>query len=480
MSRHITTRRRLLQGIATTGIGLSFAGLAGADEDGVVQYLVIGGRGVKRRLEDEGFEVRQELAGGQVFVVYGPTDAADQVRSVRGVRVAERDVRFKLERPEREAPAEQEDVEEPTFYEAFLWDKQVTESLEANQVATGSGSEIAIIDTGISYVHPDLTPNLQAEAGRRFKEGRIDAGTEEGIVVGRPAQEGSELDFDIDFVEQHVAADVQGHGTHVGGIAAASADEGFTGTGVMGTAPDADLASLRVFWWTEIGDEDDPIDERWAVTTTTGDVLTAIDYAAEEGYDAANLSLGTSPLPPQVNSESFARAYKLVIEHAVQQGTVVIASAGNAGTDLQRGGLFSLPNSVQGAMSISATGPNDELSFYSNFGTNEIDVGAPGGGYETLEMTLADDTEWPFPTNLVFSTTDPQVEGAPYGWKAGTSMAAPQVAGLVGLVRELDPDTNANQVESAIAHGAEGSNGRSDPETGAGRINALNTVERVR
>lgn len=71
----------------------------------------------------------------------------------------------------------------------------------------------------------------------------------------------------------------------------------------------------------------------------------------------------------------------------------------------------------------------------------------------------------------VFST----VPGG-YAYFAGTSMAAPQVTGLVGLVRELDPDTNANQVENVIERGAEGS-GRGDPETGAGRINARRTVE---
>ncbi|ELY34483.1 peptidase S8 and S53 subtilisin kexin sedolisin, partial [Natrialba magadii ATCC 43099] len=49
----------------------------------------------------------------------------------------------------------------------------------------------------------------------------------------------------------------------------------------------------------------------------------------------------------------------------------------------------------------------------------------------------------------------------------------------VGLVRELEPDAHANQVENAIAHGAELVPGRSSPEFGAGRINALNTVSNL-
>jgi subtilisin family serine protease len=56
-------------------------------------------------------------------------------------------------------------------------------------------------------------------------------------------------------------------------------------------------------------------------------------------------------------------------------------------------------------------------------------------------------------------------------------MAAPQVAGLAALVRELEPDANVSQVEKAIQQGAEFANGKSDSEFGAGIINALNTVE---
>jgi len=409
----------------------------------------------------------------------GASDALSDLRGVGGVRAAERNVRFTLERPRLERSVQATDVDPTTFYEDFLWDKQVTRSVEANQLATGDGSKIAVIDTGSDYQHPDLAPNLDEDAGRRFKNGSIDSGTEEDIVVGRPAPADSDLDFDIAFVEQNVADDVEGHGTHVAGIAAASDTQGAAGTGVLGTAPRAEFAPFRVFWWIKVGDDTDPVDERWAPTTTSADILTAIDYAAANDYDAVNLSLGTPPLPPQVNSDPVVRAYRQVIQSAVARGTVVAASAGNAATDLQRGGVFTLPNSVEGAVSVSATAPNDALAFYSNFGTSEIDVGAPGGGYETREKTFSTETEWPFPSNLVYSTTSPRVEGAAYGWKAGTSMAAPQVAGLAALVRELDPGASARKVESLVKLGADGAAGRSDPDLGAGRIDARDTVERA-
>lgn len=72
------------------------------------------------------------------------------------------------------------------------------------------------------------------------------------------------------------------------------------------------------------------------------------------------------------------------MQYATRQGTVIVGSAGNHGESLQQKGLWTLPNSLAGVISTSATGPNDERTFYSNWGTNEIDIGAPGGGYETL------------------------------------------------------------------------------------------------
>ena len=463
------SRRSVLRGIGVAGASLAFAGYATAADGDVAQFVVSGNANVGSRLEDAGYEVRRELADGQVYVVHGPADGG--LEDVAGVESAAQDVRLELVEPFDRTPTVEE-VEPPAGYEGFLWDKQNIESLAANERATGEGASVAIIDTGIDYAHPELVPNLDEDAGRLFRMGEIQSGVGE-VFVPDDYFEPTELTT----AEFHVADEQHGHGTHVGGIAAAAG-----GGQVIGTAPDADLVALRVFWWTLAEDDGELVPVN---VTTTGDILAAIDHAAAQGYDVANLSLGTAPIHPGELDGGELRDLKVpyhqVIQHAVQQDTVVTASAGNSETDLG-GGLFSLPNSVAGATSVSATGPNDELSFYSDYGTSEVDVGAPGGGYETLEKTNIEDpdvVDWPFPLNLVFSTTSARVEGGAYGWKAGTSMAAPQVAGLVALVRELDPDANPNQVESAIKHGAEGANGRSDEHLGAGRINARNTVERL-
>ncbi|WP_418284728.1 S8 family peptidase [Halorubrum sp. DTA46] len=255
------------------------------------------------------------------------------------------------------------------------------------------------------------------------------------------------------------------------------------------------------------------------------DVLLALEYAAEIGADVVNLSLGTIPLPPEANAAGLRAARERVANQILRDGTVITASAGNSSANLQHGGWFRFYPSLAGTVAASATGADDLLTFYSDYGTNAIDVAAPGGGVADavksycgileyfLEGRIADPgeevrlcflepeavfpipvppdypgaecfpcttSEYPYPLNAILSTMyDPATGEYGYDWQGGTSFAAPHVAGLVALVRELDPTMHPRQVENAIKRGAEGAAGRSDPDFGAGRINALSTVERV-
>ena len=439
----LLSRRGALKGIAAGAIGLTFLGTASAN--GEVQYIVtVSNPNVRDRVEQTGFTIRRELADGEVLQVSDSKDDRDALEAVRGVQEVARNAYFGLEGPELEEELDTHEFEPPGFWD-IQWDKHVTDVEDTHHTATGRGTRVAILDTGIDPDHPDLEANVNEELSELFSS-------------GNPIEEDDN------------PWDMHGHGTHVAGTAAATGE-----VGVIGTAPDAELVSLKVFWFEDPEgheDEDEPF-----LTTTTADIFAAIDAAAAIGADAANMSLGTLPLPPEYNRFGIRVAYERVIQHATRQGTVVVASAGNSEANLQQGGFFTVPNSTAGAMSVSATTPNDKLAFYSNFGTNEIDVGAPGGGYETLEKTLETDpaeVKWPFPLNLVLST----VPGG-YGWMAGTSMAAPQVSGLVALVRDLEPNTTANQVERAIKHGADLVRGENDSELGAGRINPAETVDRL-
>ncbi|ELY65590.1 S8 family peptidase [Natronococcus jeotgali] len=424
MTNYAKTRRRVLQGI--TAAGLSIGALGSGSASSGTTYVVTGGS--SGRLEDAGFAVTRELAGGSVSIVTGPADAEGDLESVSGVSGVTEN--FAVDFADPVESAEPQTTDDAAFTD-LQWDKEITDTFAAHDYATGEGTRIVIADTGVDGTHPDLEENFNEELSVSFV-----GGGEEAPHMGPAAGD---------------------HGTHVAGTAAATGD-----VGVTGTAPDAEIVSVRV-----LGDD----------SSSFADVLAGADYAARIGADAASFSLGAGPFPPEASSDGTRVATQKVMQDVVSRGTVQTVSSGNAETNLQQGGRFYLPGTVQGAMTISASGPNDELAFYSNYGTNEIEVGAPGGGYETEEKTVDPDAdvEWPYPTNLVYST----VPNGGYGWKAGTSMAAPQVAGLVGLVRELEPDMNANQVENEIAHGAELGEGQSSSEFGAGRINALSTVQRI-
>jgi len=471
-------RRSLLKGIGAAGASLTAIGPASAG-DGSAVYVVTGTGAVARdRIADAGFEIVRETANAQVLGVKGPAAATEELSNVRGVSAVSRDVEVDFDVPV--APREAGAADAGPVFAENQWDNGVIDVGAAREIATGEGTSVAVVDTGIDFDHPDLG-NVRTDLGAAF------------------VQEDDSPGFGAD--------DPRGHGTAVAGVV------GATGAfGITGVAPDADLIPIRVF----------PAEGG----AFFSDIFAGIDYAATVGADAANFSLGTpGALPPQVNRSGIRAAVQRVYESAVRRGTVVTASAGNAGANLQQGGFFTLPTSVPGTISVSATGPNDELAYYSNFGTNEIDLGAPGGGYETPLKTLYGirewvlagrpllrsehpldegeagelwfdedgnltfdpdeiarvvefrSPEWPSPFNFVFSTYP--VERGAYVFIIGTSFAAPQVAGLAALIREIDPDLNPKQVETAMERGAELTNGSSDPELGAGRINTRETVELV-
>lgn len=475
-------RRSVVKGIGAASATLFATGFASAS-DGQARYLVRANEtGAADAVTDAGFEVINELADGRMLLVKGPEAAVDDLENVRGVASALRDIEVELEEPVTEArgeaaglPATPEDT-----YDELLWDKQMQQVREAHEYATGAGRTVAIIDTGIDDTHPDL--NVDVEKSVAVVEGEL---------------------------APHTGAEHY-HATHVAGTAAGTGDELMTGT-----APGATLISVRVLY---------------GGSGTFGDIMVGMEYAGDVGVDAANISLGfMAPMQSDVDIGQLKRMFEPVANHVTRQGTLLVGSAGNDDTDLQ-GGWLRLWNGLSGVLGISALTPDGERAFYSNHGTNMVDAGAPGGAYEDLIKTYcgyaewveagqpltpsadprepgtethvcfddegnliaetdedAEDAavcypctipEWPYPFNLVFSSM-PTDEGA-YSWLAGTSMAAPQVTGLAALVRELDPDANAREVEQAIKQGAEGSNGQSDSVLGAGRVNALNTVEHLR
>lgn len=187
--------------------------------------------------------------------------------------------------------------------------------------------------------------------------------------------------------------DENGHGTHVAGIIAAKKD----GLGVTGVSPDAEILPLRVLNADGAG---------WL-----SDIAAAIDYAVANDSKVINLSLG--------GTSDFA-LIRVAIENAISRGVVVVAAAGNSGL----GAAPSYPAAYQGVIAVAATTESSRIATYSNEG-NYIDVAAPGSDILS---------SWPF--------------GSGYARLSGTSMASPQVAGLVALL--LDQDVAATTIVDRI------------------------------
>jgi subtilisin len=169
--------------------------------------------------------------------------------------------------------------------------------------------------------------------------------------------------------------DDNGHGTHCAGIADAVDDT----EGVRGVSTDATLHAVKVLASDGYG--------------YYSDIAAGIEWVANQGYDVASLSLGGT---------SGSYTIRDACQYAVDSGVLVVAAAGNDGTaDSVR-----YPAKYDTVVAVSATTSSDDLAYFSSYGP-EVELAAPGYS--------------------IYST----VVGG-YGYKSGTSMACPHVAGAGG------------------------------------------------
>ncbi len=278
---------------------------------------------------------------------------------------------------------------------------------------------IAVVDTGIDYRHPELSPNAWSNSGEVPANGLDDDGN--GYVDDTNGW---------DFVNSDgQPLDDHFHGTHVAGIAAAAP----TGdpAGVVGVCPRCRLMAVKVMDASGSGSMDN--------------VAEGITYAADNGARAINLSLGS-----YATSETLQAA----VDYAWSRGAVVVAAAGNDGTATK---LY--PAAYSNAIAVASTNADDYHSCFSNFGEGYVSVSAPG--------------------ELIYSTTPLDASGsATYGTYSGTSMATPHVAGLAGLLFAQDLARSNTTVRTLIETTTEdlGPVG-GDAHFGSGRINAYRAVQ---
>ena len=254
---------------------------------------------------------------------------------------------------------------------------------------------IALLDTGINADHPEF-------AGR--------------VVPG------------YDFVnDDDDPDDDNGHGTHTAGIVAAAVNNG---VGSAGICPTCRIMPVKVLNQINAGS--------WST------VAQGILYAVDHGAQVINLSLGAT---------KGSHTLEAAIDYAVAHDVLVVAAAGNRGSDEPF-----YPAAYEAVLAVSATDARDQRWSLSNFGSY-VDVAAPG--------------------HLIFSTSH-QLDNAlgGYTYMSGTSMAAPLVAGLAGLVLSHNGALSADEVQTVLTSTAVdlGDSGW-DSLYGAGRIDAARALD---
>ncbi len=296
------------------------------------------------------------------------------------------------------------------------------------------GVTVAVIDTGVSYEHPDLA-------------GRVDLSRSVSFVPSDDAVVASL------FPGRHPVTDLFYHGTHVAATISSNAQL------AAGVTSNVTIIGIKVL-------------SRWGEGTFSG-VLDGLLWAADHGADVANLSLGDT-LPKEGNGRYVAMIQQ-AFNYAHRKGTLVVVAAGNESTDLDRDKKsFSMYCDAPNVVCVSATGPTsaagnagpwtgvDEFASYSNYGKS-ISVSAPGGTGPGRIWAACSKTSLLVPS-CQFSD---EVLGI-----GGTSMAAPHVAGLAALLVEDIGHGRPAQVKHRLQKTADdlGERGK-DPLYGHGRIN---------
>ncbi|MDP8202909.1 MAG: S8 family serine peptidase, partial [Candidatus Tenebribacter mawsonii] len=288
---------------------------------------------------------------------------------------------------------------------------------ESWDITTGDTNiVVGVIDSGIDYEHEDLEDNIWTNWDEIPDNGIDDDNN--GYIDDIHGWDFYNNDDD--------PMDDFGHGTHVAGTIGAVSNNGI---GVTGVAWDVRMMALKFLG----SDGSGP----------TSGAVSAIIYGTANGVKLTNNSWGGG---------EYSQTLYDAIASADTAGILFIASAGNDAKDNDANPTYPSCYDLENIISIASTDRNDSLSTFSNWGLSTVDIAAPGSSILSTE-----------PNNQ-------------YGYKSGTSMAAPNVSGGIVLAWAQFPGFSSHQIIHQILGGSDQKENLDGLMNSGSRLNIYNAV----
>ncbi|MGZ3769892.1 MAG: S8 family peptidase [Bdellovibrio sp.] len=282
------------------------------------------------------------------------------------------------------------------------WGLKKSDAARAWSVTRGSRDVIvAVIDTGIDIKHEDLASNLWKNPGETGKDAKGNDKATNGID-----DDGNGFVDDVygwNFVSNNNKLDDNhGHGTHIAGIIGAEAGNG---KGISGISPLVSLMILKYY------------DPKVAGTDNLKNTVAAIKYAVKMGANIINYSGGGT---------EFSQEEHDAIVEAEKKGILFVAAAGNERSNSDQHRYYPADYGLRNIISVTAIDPSTQVLASSNYGTETVDIAAPG-------------------QNILSC-----LPGNSYGYMTGTSQATAFVTGAGVLVIAHNESFKAEDIKKYI------------------------------